>query len=963
MKRLLSVCCAVMLAASALPCSAAAEEAGADALTITLTAHTHTAQTHVEDDPCAWFAYDLCDCGAVLYEGSVTDRGDTSLFSHKYIETVTQAPTCTEPGIMKKQCGVCGYETTAPIQSPGHRLQRVAAGTEADYPQEHWHCLRCNLRFADMAATEQLFAAEGGTLGNITWQLENGVLTLSGTGAAARTESDAYYPWEPFSAQITAVTVGEGITALGDYALAWLSAVTAVTLPDTLEEIGARCFAGDQALTALTLPESLRAVGEEAFLRCDQLFAAGTCKTLGGLLYAYSGDDLICHIPEGISVIADGAFASAKNMIAVFCPDSLRHIGKSAFADCAALTEAVLNDGLLSVGADAFSGCRSLKTVTVPEGVTEIGAQSDAALTEICGKAGSAAEKFARENGLAFRALTENPPDLTVNYDTDGWYFGNSAAVFGKSYALTDRDRALLDAVETVGTDDMLNSDWSGSCFGLCLTVLLAKNGLLSPAALQSGAETLAAVQPNGQIVSMINYYHAMQFAASYLRTQPSAVRGESDRQMLWRLIRTASQVQNGVSPLLVDMTTQNGRHAVLACGTEPGSWQFDGADYDGRVLVWDSNFPAALNEQTCIYYNTDSLTYCIPYYGVGSGTGGINTVTNDLAVLNAYPYPAEAPLPGDVNCDSYVNIADAVLLARFIAEDAEAPVSVRGRENAELDGEDGLTAADNAVLLEMLAGLTTYRAKMAGFSFAPNADGWTVSVTDPDMRDITIPAAYEEKPVTALCLDGAADVKWQSLAIPASVTEISMAGADMQSLLEFSVDAKNPCWQSIGGVLFDSFGQTLIRFPAARGDSYYTVPEGVTALADEAFYRCTALRSVDLPEGLCSIGSRCFAHCGLKSQFLPDSLTHIGEAAFAENAALWTVIIPGNVHTAERLFAGCKKLQTVFFQSTEPDFSHVFDDFTGHVNVGVPEGYAPLYGEQLAGAIAAGTVTIVKQE
>ena len=63
--------------------------------------------------------------------------------------------------------------------------------------------------------------------------------------------------------------------------------------------------------------------------------------------------------------------------------------------------------------------------------------------------------------------------------------------------------------------------------------------------------------------------------------------------------------------------------------------------------------------------------------------------------------------VPGDVNCSGALEIADAVLLARFLAED---PVSVpaQGLENAETDGDASvLSAMDLARILRMLASST----------------------------------------------------------------------------------------------------------------------------------------------------------------------------------------------------------------------------------------------------------------
>lgn len=62
----------------------------------------------------------------------------------------------------------------------------------------------------------------------------------------------------------------------------------------------------------------------------------------------------------------------------------------------------------------------------------------------------------------------------------------------------------------------------------------------------------------------------------------------------------------------------------------------------------------------------------------------------------------------GDVDCNGDVNVADAVLLARFEAEDSEVTVSAQGKLNADCfaDGKGALTTEDLNALLSYLAGI-----------------------------------------------------------------------------------------------------------------------------------------------------------------------------------------------------------------------------------------------------------------
>ena len=60
----------------------------------------------------------------------------------------------------------------------------------------------------------------------------------------------------------------------------------------------------------------------------------------------------------------------------------------------------------------------------------------------------------------------------------------------------------------------------------------------------------------------------------------------------------------------------------------------------------------------------------------------------------------------GDVNCSGKVDISDAVLLARFVAEDTEANVSVQGKKNADVNKNSNLESDDVTLILKYIAKL-----------------------------------------------------------------------------------------------------------------------------------------------------------------------------------------------------------------------------------------------------------------
>jgi hypothetical protein len=133
-------------------------------------------------------------------------------------------------------------------------------------------------------------------------------------------------------------------------------------------------------------------------------------------------------------------------------------------------------------------------------------------------------------------------------------------------------------------------------------------------------------------------------------------------------------------------------------------------------------------------------------------------------------------------------------------------------------------------------------------------------------------------------------------------------------------VDAHNPAYSSLDGVLFNKNWDTLMEYPCGKNGGY-TVPNTVTSIWRVAFAACTGLTSVTIPNGVTRIDRSTFTGCvGLTNVGLPNSLNSIGDHAFSDCTGLTSVTFPESLVSVEdSAFAGCTSLRSAYFKYRPP--------------------------------------------
>ncbi|MDR0307255.1 MAG: leucine-rich repeat protein [Chitinispirillales bacterium] len=193
----------------------------------------------------------------------------------------------------------------------------------------------------------------GAVPGTVFATIDNGTLTISGTGAMANYTSTSSIPWYNYADSVINVVIEDGVTSIGAMAFYNFNNLISANISESVTLIGDGAFHNCNSLTSITIPDSVKSIGNEAFAGCVSLASI--------------------TIPNSVTSIGSWAFYYCTGLESITIPDSVTSIENHTFYYCSGLTSVTIPNGVTAIGDSAFFGCSGLTSIILPSSVESIG--------------------------------------------------------------------------------------------------------------------------------------------------------------------------------------------------------------------------------------------------------------------------------------------------------------------------------------------------------------------------------------------------------------------------------------------------------------------------------------------------------------------------------------------------------------------------------------------------------------
>jgi uncharacterized protein (TIGR02145 family) len=665
----------------------------------------------------------------------------------------------------------------------------------------------------------------------------------------------------------------------------------------------------------------------------------------------YGKESLISIVlPSSVISIGSNAFRECLGLTSITLPSSVASVGDLAFFGCNGLTSINIPSSVTSIGLQSFSFCGNLTSITIPSSVSSIGYYA------FLGSSGSITvdannHNYSSLDGILFNKLQTSLIQCLTS--KNGSYNIPSSVISIESYAF--QYCIGLTSIDIPSSVTYIGSSAFSRCTGLILInipssvtsignfafntcsnlskIYTFKNSTVDLSSVTSvfnnvNKTTCILYVPYGtkalysaanQWKDFVNIVEMAEFRLSATIANIPAAGGSVSINLTSGLAWTASSDQIW---LTVSPTTGTGNQTFTLTATANSSV----ATQQATVTISATDVPS----QTIIVTQVGvPKALAVTAGGLATAITGeeLNTITKLI-------------LTGTIDARDFKTMRDNMPLLTEIDLSGVTIVTYTGTDGTA--GSGSITYPENGVPDYAFINNLNWQARTNLTSVILPSSlasiGYVAFYYCTGLKgDFNLPSSVTT--IGNSAFDGCNGLS--SVFIPASVTSIGKPSfAECSGMI--TVDPANPKYSSLDGVLFDKDKTELLQCPSSKTGSY-TVPLSVTSIADQAFYSCAGLTSIDIPSSITSIGYAAFINCsGLTSLNIPSSVTYIGPSAFTNCSGLSSIYsyknVPVSLSSSQNVFSDVNKatctLYVPFGSKALYTAANQWNDFTNIVEM-----------------------------
>ena len=708
-----------------------------------------------------------------------------------------------------------------------------------------------------------------------------------------------------------------------------------------------------------------------------------------GVQAFYGANITSVTIPDSVTSIGDDAFSYCTSLTSITIPDSVTSIGICAFRGCTGLTQVIVGSNVTEIDDVAFHNCTALRSVYYmgsAENWKNVSAESAGAyFTNSLHYYYSESEPTVKgyfwrydENGNV--AVWENAlPEISVG--SEGLEY--TLDEYGAYYVLTgigtctDTDIVIADRYDGLPVKEI---QWGA--FMDCTDIVSVKIGnnvtSIGSSAFENCSSLKSVIIPDS--VTYIELYAFSGLDVVYYRGTPAD----------WNNIRDLVDVPDGH---ISDLDT------IISCyfysenqPVEIGNfWHYD---ENGEIAIWD------IAEASDVENGSKGLSYALSEDGTYYIVFGIGVCTDTNVVIpniykglpvkqiGYYAFNKASEIKSVTLPEGITIIEGDAFFGCTALTNINIPASVTYISSSAFNGCNSLTSitvsADNENYKDIDGNLYTKDGKTL-LRYATGKEDTHFAIPDGvttiypyafynhSLTSIVIPTSLVNIYMEGFCYsygdDGivyysGTEEKWNNIEID-SYENYWVEEATIYFYSETEPTEEDNFWHydengevAIWGVLEtpeDENASKGLEYTLSDDGTYYivsgigtctdtdvvipeeyeglpvkeignyafyyctsltsvTIPDSVTSIGDGAFESCTSLTSVIIGNSVTSIGNYAFAYCrSLTSVTIPDSVTSIGDDAFYYCTSLTSVTIPDSVTSiGDGAFESCTSLTSV---------------------------------------------------